>query len=129
VRYLQGMTRARPPYDESVRRLRLASAGLIVAVVFAARPALAEIVDVRGPVRVGWGWSHLFHARVLSLSCDRSRWSAYLLSGLHGWALARQDWLGDTAGPSYAFGIGFDLGGNFVVPVLDAVMGPLCKAR
>jgi hypothetical protein len=57
-------------YDESVRRFAAASACFLVAFVGAARVAHAEIIDVRAPVRVGWGWSDLFHAGVLSLSFE-----------------------------------------------------------
>jgi hypothetical protein len=34
-------------------------------------PASSHLeLDVRGPIKVGWGYSHLFHSRVLSLAFD-----------------------------------------------------------
>jgi len=58
--------------------------------------------------------------------CDRGTFSTYVLSGLHGWALARQDWL-DRSGRSYAVGFGIDLGRNLVLPVLGLALDSACS--
>jgi hypothetical protein len=59
--------------------------------------------------------------------CTRGGFASFVLSGLSGWVLARQDWLGDAAAPTYAAGFGIDLARNFLFPVLDAVLGGVCS--
>lgn len=60
--------------------------------------------------------------------CDRGPFRTYVLSGLHAWLLTRRDWLGQS-GESYAFGLGFDLGRNVVLPVLGAALPAACASR
>jgi hypothetical protein len=201
--------------------------------VLTPRSAQAELTDIRGPVRVGWGWSGMYRAKITSLSfedemavrrlgdsasllvvfgmdgmtgppfpfpgpggqplhkgflgltvgtglewrlvpdgplavvdatagplweswsedlvphgfgaslrtelfpfylniadiasCGHSKWYTYILSGLNGWTSVRQDWLGADTGATWAVGFGFELGRNFVLPILDEAVGPLCK--
>jgi hypothetical protein len=68
-----------------------------------------------------------YQSIVEATECRRGTAQTYLLSGLHGWGLARYDWLG-TRGDSYAIGIGIDLGRNVLLPILGAVLGGSCAA-
>lgn len=214
-------------------RLRLAAMAAIVISVLVAPEARAELVDLRGPVRIGTGWSHLYHERVLSLSfedaialwrlgdhargeilfgmdgvrgptytppgkdpthdgylaanlglglsfplagkddgpllavnatmgplfegkedfaphgigvaaraevfplylglescvaCDHGWFRTYVLSGLSGWALARQDWLGSSSGPTFAAGFAVDFARNLLLPLLGSILGGACSS-
>lgn len=60
--------------------------------------------------------------------CRRGAFSTYVLSGLHAWALGRQDFIG-VGGESWAAGLGFDLGRNVILPVLGAVLPAACSKR
>jgi hypothetical protein len=60
-----------------------------------------------------------------AVECRRGTVATYLLSGLHGWALARHDWIG-TSGDSYAVGFGVELGRNMVLPLLGALLNASC---
>jgi hypothetical protein len=62
------------------------------------------------------------------VKCDRGTFSTYVLSGLHGWAQTRRDWLG-SSGESYAVGFGFDLGRNVLLPILGATLHASCAVR
>lgn len=66
-----------------------------------------------------------YQSLVEAVECRRGTVATYLLSGLHGWALARHDWMG-TSGDSYAVGFGLDLGRNVLLPVLGATLGGAC---
>jgi hypothetical protein len=61
-----------------------------------------------------------------AVRCDRGTFATYVLSGLHGWALARQDWLGGS-GRSYAVGFGIDLGRNLMLPVFGLALDAACS--
>jgi hypothetical protein len=60
-----------------------------------------------------------------AVECRRGAFSTYVLSGLHGFVLGRQDFIGES-GQSYALGLGFDLGRNLILPVLGAVLPGAC---
>ena len=64
---------------------------------------------------------------VEAVMCPRGWFSTYVLSGINGWALARQDWLGSAAGATYAVGLGIELGRNLLLPILGAVMDASCS--
>jgi len=66
---------------------------------------------------------------VEAVMCPRGWVATYVLSGLHGWALARQDWLGSNAGQTYAVGLGIELGRNLLLPILGVVMDGACSAK
>jgi hypothetical protein len=70
----------------------------------------------------------LYQSLVEAVECDRGTFSTYVLSGLHGWAQTRRDWLG-FSGESYAVGFGFDLGRNVLLPILGAALHGSCAAR
>jgi hypothetical protein len=60
-----------------------------------------------------------------AVECRRSTFETYVLSGLHGWAQVRHDWIG-VGGESYAVGFGFDLGRNLLLPILGAALKGSC---
>lgn len=63
-----------------------------------------------------------------AVACARGGLSNYVLSGLNGWAEARQDWMG-SSGPSYAVGFGIDLGREVLLPILGAALHGSCSRR
>jgi hypothetical protein len=200
------------------------SVAVLAAPVLVASEARADLDDIRGPIRVGAGWSNVYRARVLSLSfedemslwklgstargqlvfgmdgvrgpsytlvdgttkqrgylgvtlgtgilarlgehgpaavltatmgplfeqeeltphgfgvaargelfpfyldikelvaCEHGTVWTFVLSGLHGWVLTRQDWIGADQGTTYAAGLGIELGRNLLVPMMNAIM-------
>ena len=61
-----------------------------------------------------------------AVDCERGTLQTYVLSGLSGWALTRCDWLG-SQGQSVAVGFSLDLGREFILPVLGAVLRSSCS--
>ncbi len=61
-----------------------------------------------------------------AVGCSRGAFATYVLSGLNGWAEARQDWMG-SSGQSYAVGFGIDLGREVLLPILGAALHGSCS--
>jgi hypothetical protein len=60
--------------------------------------------------------------------CEHGILGSYVLSGLHGWVLARDDWMGTRNGTTWAAGIGFEMGRNLLLPLLGTILGTGCSA-
>ena len=60
--------------------------------------------------------------------CEHGILGSYVFSGLHGWVLAREDWMGARSGTTYAAGIGFEMGRNLLLPLLGALFGVGCSS-
>lgn len=69
-----------------------------------------------------------YQTLIEAVECRRGTFETYVLSGLHGWAQVRRDWIG-VGGESYAVGFGFDLGRNVLLPVLGAVLKGSCAEK
>ncbi len=63
-----------------------------------------------------------------AVECRRGAFATYVLSGLHGWALTRRDFIG-VSGESYAVGFGIDLGREILLPILGATLSAACAVE
>jgi hypothetical protein len=55
--------------------------------------------------------------------CESDGLRTHLLSGLNGWVLARQDWIGSSSGATFAAGIGIDLARHILFPMIESSTG------
>jgi hypothetical protein len=80
--------------------------GVAASLRFAVYPFYEELLDV--------------------LECKHGWFVTNVLGGLHGWALARQDWVGTATGASLLVGVGVEIGRNIAAPLVEEAVGEGC---